>query len=76
METKYIVNCPVCGSPHIEYNDCVDEYYDVSTHYSIWEGKCLQCDSKLEWKEEYKLTNILDMKVVEEGEQSSSLILY
>lgn len=68
METKYIVKCPVCGSPHIEYSDCVDEYYDISTHYIIWEGKCFQCGSKLEWKEEYKLANIVDMKVVEEGE--------
>ena len=66
METKYIVKCPVCGSPHIEYSDCVDEYYDISTHYIIWEGKCFQCGSKLEWKEEYKLANIVDMKVVEE----------
>lgn len=76
METKYIVKCPVCGSPHINYSDCVDEYYDISTHYMLWEGKCFQCGSKLEWREEYKLTNILDMKVIEEGEQSSSLILY
>lgn len=68
METKYIVKCPVCGSPHINYSDCVDEYYDISTHYMFWEGKCLQCGSELVWKEEYKLTDILDMKVVEEDE--------
>lgn len=68
METKYTVKCPACGSPHIVYDDCVHYYYEVSTYHSIWKGKCLQCGSKLKWREEYKLTNILDMTVMEEGE--------
>lgn len=72
---KY-VGCPYCGSMHIEYDEMINDYYELSSYFAIWKGICSNCGKKLEWKEEYALERVFDMKVVEEGEQSSSLILY
>lgn len=65
--TKY-TGCPHCGSMHIDYDGMVNDYYELSSYFAIWRGRCSNCGKKLEWTEEYKLERVFDMEEIEESE--------
>ena len=52
------VRCPVCGSIEIIYDEMAEEHIDISTVYQTWRGHCDECETNLQWTEEYRLHRV------------------
>ena len=57
--------CPKCGSFNVEYDDCIDIEADCDYIARFMVGHCIECETELQWEENYVFTDIMNMKVAE-----------
>lgn len=69
MNSPISMACPCCGASEdsIFYDEVKDSFFEgLSGVYVLWHGTCRTCGSNLEWRENYELISITNMKVREE----------
>lgn len=69
MNSPISMTCPYCGASEdsIFYDEVRDSFFEgLSKIYVRWNGACKNCGSRLEWRENYELVSISNMKVREE----------
>ena len=53
--------CPKCGSFYVEYDDCIDTEFDRDYIAQFIVGHCIECETELQWVENYRFVGVGEM---------------
>ena len=60
------IECPNCHKSYLVNLEVVDTEWENEAYYDECEGVCPDCGKKFRWTEKYILTDVFDIKPINE----------